>query len=50
MMKKTLFVLLALLLALGLAACGAPAVTETPSPEVSEAAPAETPEPTEEGY
>ncbi|MEL7609637.1 MAG: leucine-rich repeat domain-containing protein [Bacillota bacterium] len=47
-MKKTPFVLLALLLALGLAACGAPASTGTPSPEVSESIPVETPEPTEE--
>ncbi|MGI6526959.1 MAG: leucine-rich repeat domain-containing protein [Caldicoprobacterales bacterium] len=47
-MKKTLFVLLALLLALGLAACATPAVTESPSPEVSEYTPVETPEPTRE--
>jgi hypothetical protein len=44
-MKKTLFILLALLLALGLAACGAPAATETPLPEVSESTLTETPEP-----
>jgi hypothetical protein len=43
-MKKTPFVLLALLLTLSLVACGAPALTETPSPEVSESTPAETPE------
>jgi len=47
-MEKTLFVLLALLLALGLAACGAPVSTETPSPEVSESTSVKTPEPTPE--
>ena len=47
-MKKTVFMLLALLLALGLAACGAPVSTETPSPEVSESTPVETPERTAE--
>jgi len=47
-MKQTLFVLLALLLALGLAACGAPAATATPSPEASESTNALTPEPTSE--
>jgi internalin A len=49
-MKKTPFVLLALLLplVLSLVACGAPAATETPSPEVSESTPVETPEPTGE--
>ncbi|HHW00880.1 MAG TPA: leucine-rich repeat domain-containing protein [Clostridiaceae bacterium] len=47
-MRKTLFVLLALLLALGLAACGAPVSTETPSPEVSESASEKTSEPTVE--
>lgn len=44
-MKKILFVLLALLLALGLPACGAPASAEVPPPEVSESTPAKTPEP-----
>ncbi len=48
MMKKTLFILLALVLALGLSACGAPAATETPLPEVSESTPVDTPEPSEE--
>ena len=48
MMKKTLFVLLALLLVLGLAACGTPVSTETPSPEEPESTPVETPEPTAE--
>ncbi len=43
-MKKTLFVLLALLLVLGLAACSQP----SSKPEVSESAPVATPEPTEE--
>ena len=45
-MKKTLFVWLALLLALGLVACEAPANQESQeiSPEVSESAPAETSE------
>lgn len=47
-MKKTLFVLLALLLALDLAACGAPAATSTPSPEASESANTLTREPTAE--
>ena len=44
-MKKTLFALLALLLVLSLAACGAPASTDTSSPEMPESAPVETPEP-----
>ena len=47
-MKKTLCVTMALMLVLGLAACGTPASTETPSPEESESTPVETPEPTEE--
>ena len=47
-MKKILFVLLTALLAIGMAACSAPASTQTPSPEVSESTPVETPEPTEE--
>jgi internalin A len=45
MMKKTLYILLALVLALGLAACSVPAATETPSPEVSESTLMDTPEP-----
>ena len=48
MMKKTLFALLALLLVLSLAACSAPAATETPSPKVSESTPVETLETTAE--
>jgi Leucine-rich repeat (LRR) protein len=47
-MKKILLVLPALLLTLGLAACGVPVSTETPSPEVPKSTPMETPEPTEE--
>lgn len=47
-MKKTLFALLALLLALGLTACGTPSTTEKLSPEVSESTPVETPELTPE--
>lgn len=47
-MKRALYLIFSLLLVLGLTACGAPASTETPSPEVSESAPAETPEAIEE--
>ncbi len=48
MLKRMLFALLAMLLARGRAACGAPAATETPSPEVSESTSVKTPDPTVE--
>lgn len=47
-MKKGLCFVLATLTVISFAACGVPASTETPSPDVSESTPVETPEPTEE--
>lgn len=44
-MKKGLGIVLVIIMAIGLAACGAPASTGTPSQEVSESTPVETPEP-----
>jgi internalin A len=43
-----LMIVLALLLAVGMASCGAPAAIETPLPKVSESTPVETPEAIEE--